>query len=460
MLYRVIISNFTSFADDCEFNMFPNPKRETFSGHVYENGPLQVLKSSAVYGANGSGKTNFIQALSVLRNFAVKDVRGEKVTEEFSSWYKANRFRLPVADEEKPIGFLAEFGHGGKAYIYFIEIGAKGVMTEKLILTCQDSKKKHVEIYSREGSVIKFLRKKNTAGLKDVFTRQIKERPFSTLLALEGGMHLLDDDDVKNAYLWFRDYLSVVQVSRRVSGLLNALHDNENLSRFVSDVFTRIGLGVKDVRVRDRDFNDVNVKEMMDIVGQKDLNILDKDPSLSMSLFHRDIVDVPSFSLNTVDGKHIIRDFVFSQLGRDGYVGDMELEVQSKGTVRLLSLMPALYNVIRAEKTIVIDEIENSIHPMLIRRLIQLFGESASKGQLIFSTHETSLLDQQELLRPDEVWLIEKKDGCSNMYSLNDFKIHKTLSLEKGYLDGRFGAIPFIGDLKLLTDGPEGTEVQ
>ena len=103
-------------------------------------------------------------------------------------------------------------------------------------------------------------------------------------------------------------------------------------------------------------------------------------------------------------------------------------------------------------KTIVIDEIDNSIHPILIKGLIKFFGNSNSNGQLIFTTHETALLNQQELLRPDEVWMIEKKCGVSNMYSLNDFKIQKTFSLENGYLDGRFGAIPFLGSIDILKD--------
>lgn len=128
----------------------------------------------------------------------------------------------------------------------------------------------------------------------------------------------------------------------------------------------------------------------------------------------------------------------------------MECGTQSTGTLRLLTLVPAIYYAIYRHKTIVVDEIDNSIHPILIKELIKLFENSDSNGQLIFTTHETALLNQQELLRPDEVWMIEKKWGVSNMYSLNDFKIHKTLSLENGYLDGRFGAIPFLGSVDIL----------
>ena len=86
--------------------------------------------------------------------------------------------------------------------------------------------------------------------------------------------------------------------------------------------------------------------------------------------------------------------------------------------------------------------------PILIKHLIKFFGNSETNGQLIFTTHETPLLNQQELLRADEVWFTEKKSGETQMYSLNDFKYHKSLSVENGYLDGRFGAIPFLGSFE------------
>ena len=160
----------------------------------------------------------------------------------------------------------------------------------------------------------------------------------------------------------------------------------------------------------------------------------------------------PLLTITEEDGVRTVKELLFHQLGIGGYVGTMECEAQSSGTLRLLTLVPAIYYAIYEGKTIVIDEIDNSIHPILIKGLIKFFGNSNSNGQLIFTTHETALLNQQELLRPDEVWMIEKKCGVSNMYSLNDFKIHKTLSLENGYLDGRFGAIPFLGSIDILKD--------
>jgi AAA15 family ATPase/GTPase len=82
--------------------------------------------------------------------------------------------------------------------------------------------------------------------------------------------------------------------------------------------------------------------------------------------------------------------------------------------------------------------------------LIRFYADSKSNGQLIFTTHTTKLLNQQELVRPDEIWLTEKSDGNTKLYSLNDFKLHHTLNIENGYLDGRYGAVPAIEELSVL----------
>ena len=101
----------------------------------------------------------------------------------------------------------------------------------------------------------------------------------------------------------------------------------------------------------------------------------------------------------------------------------MKINAQSDGTVRLLTLIPALYGAMFDGKTIFIDEIDYSVHPNLIFNLLKFYANHPTDGQLIFTTHNTHLLKQQELLRPDEVWLTEKEEGNTRMYSLNDFKL-------------------------------------
>ena len=97
---------------------------------------------------------------------------------------------------------------------------------------------------------------------------------------------------------------------------------------------------------------------------------------------------------------------------------------------------------------VVIDEIENSMHPTLIYQLLKYIFNRESKGQLICTTHLTLLQDQQELLRPDELWKVEKFNGSSEMTSFNDYKIHNTMNIRKGYEEGRYGGVPQISDIE------------
>ena len=130
---------------------------------------------------------------------------------------------------------------------------------------------------------------------------------------------------------------------------------------------------------------------------------------------------------------------------------DFNLGQESDGTRRLIDYIPAFQGIINDNKVYVIDEIERSIHPMTIKEIMtKLALDENVKGQLIFSTHESNLLDQS-IFRADEIWFAQKDfDGSSKIYSLSDFKIHNTINIENGYLKGRFGGIPFLGNLKDL----------
>lgn len=153
-----------------------------------------------------------------------------------------------------------------------------------------------------------------------------------------------------------------------------------------------------------------------------------------------------SFEKNK-QGEQIVKQLLFKHLGINGFEANMEMASQSDGTARIINLIPAFYRLEKEPVVFFIDEIENSIHPLLMVKLIKYFSESTTQGQLIYTTHEPELLNQQEILRPDEIWFTEKQEGQTKLYSLNDFKEHNTINIKNGYLDGRYGAIPFIGNL-------------
>ena len=127
---------------------------------------------------------------------------------------------------------------------------------------------------------------------------------------------------------------------------------------------------------------------------------------------------------------------------------EFDLYEESDGTNRLFELTPAFHDLIFGDRVVIIDELERSMHPILAKQLLQLFlNKSKTKSQLLFTTHECNLLDQN-LLRQDEIWFVEKRsDGSSDFYPLSDFSERYDKDIKKGYLQGRYGAIPFMANL-------------
>jgi len=139
-------------------------------------------------------------------------------------------------------------------------------------------------------------------------------------------------------------------------------------------------------------------------------------------------------------------------LSEDGKLIDFSLNEESEGTQRLIHLLPSLFLLKQdSEKVVFLDELDRRLHPQLSRRFVEVeLGCRNKNNQLIFTTHDTNLLDL-DLLRRDEIWFVEKnQQGSSSCYSLAEFKIRPDLKIERGYLNGRFGAIPFFGNIESL----------
>ena len=440
MLYRVIVNNYKSFAEEQQFDMFPNPKRENFPCHVLKSKQnIPVLKECAIYGANGSGKSNFIKLLQFLKDFVTEDMFS---LQKLNNWYHINRFKLPIAKNNTPIEILIEFGINEIVYIYSLSIDDKGVKEEKLYLSGKGYNEE-VLVFSRNYSDIEFTITHISPEIENIFKRQLSSNPAASVLGINGTLRLIDNEIINNAYTWFDKNLKIVSFNRQIPWLIELFKANDELLKFVNKVFTNIGLGINSLEIKESNIND-----WIENHKQEDSNKINKVLETGNHYLSKISDSVPIFSIHAEEGMQTVREFIFNQIGINGYVGEMETIDQSTGTCRLLTLLPALYDAINEEATVFVDEIDNGIHPVLIKKLLLYFGNMSSKGQLIYTTHETALLDQQHLLRADEVWLTEKISGVTKMYSLNIFKIHKTISIENGYLEGRYGAIPFLGNLE------------
>lgn len=441
MLLRVIIKNFLSFKDIVQFDMFPNAKRTSNWEHVYQYLDVSVLKQAAIYGSNGAGKSNLIKSLSFIKDFVLNKDFLDKT--EIDKYF----YSLLPEPEDEPIEIAIEFiAKNNQAYIYKIAISKSGIEDESLYIS-HLGKAKNDWVYKRVLNQVKFSFK-TPRDIKDLVNRLIERNPRSSFLALNHEFPAIIDHHISESFSWFNDSLVVIGTNSTIPTLIDMMRCNGSLRSFTQEMLRNLCLGISGLDIETEEADEWISKHASEI-PEKALDSLKEDEVIARMENERQALTIFS-----EEGVKKIGRFVFNQFGPNGYVGKMDIAAQSDGTVRLLTLLPAIYDAIKNGKTIVIDEINYKMHPSLILGLVEYFSKNKeTNGQLIFTTHETSLMEEKQLLRNDEIWFVDKKNGMSMLYSLNDFKLHHSLSVRNGYLDGRFGAKPCIEDLITIMHG-------
>ena len=436
MILRVILQNFLSFNDEVEFDMFPNMKRTTLSNHITMlDGKLPVLKMAAIYGSNGAGKSNLLKGINFLKAIATD--------KNFLSNEQVGRYMFALKENagDKPIELTIEFAtKSGIPFIYSVEIAKKGITFETLQVSGLGVKENR-NVFTRKDGVVEYSLAPSTE-ISNMVLGWIEKNPFASLLTINNDMPVLGDENISIAHQWFEDELTIIGLHSFNPALIGIFKNNEDINKFASRLFKVIDLGIDGVTVETENFEDW--------VSTHDVSNLPMDKLREMrSGVLSEVVDFRNTrAISVENGVQKISQMMFRQFGENGFSKEMDIQAQSDGTVRLLSLVPAFYAAMQSGKTVIIDELDHSIHPHLVRELVRYFSTRDTNGQLIFTTHQTCLLNQ-DFLRTDEVWMVEKKNGGSHMYSLNDFKIHNTINIENGYMEGRYGAIPFIGELNM-----------
>jgi AAA15 family ATPase/GTPase len=413
--------------------MFPNIKREKFQHHIHRNMAVPLLKQAAIYGANGSGKSNFIKAIDFIRGFLTH--------ENFLKLVDLDDYVFQLTKEKShTISFSIEFFHKNKYYIYDVEIDKKGV-SEKLSIS-GIGKADDQLIFNRKESTIEsdYLQNKNAVE------QMLQLNPIVSLLPLNERFPIMNNDDINKVYDWFLNKLVIVSIKSTIPALIGLMSSNSGLLSFANSVFENTGIGISSLKIKNTSFDKwIGDKKNADILKE----LVENNPQQQNINISQMVNDRNAFHISIQKEVRTVQEFIFGQAGQGNYHKEMKISAQSDGTVRLLTLIPTFYGAMFEHKTICIDEIDNSIHPNLMFELLKFYANNKSNGQLIFTTHTTKLLNQQELVRPDEIWLTEKSEGNTKMYSLNDFKLHNTLNIENGYLDGRYGAVPVIDEMNV-----------
>lgn len=431
MLLRVTIQNMLSFYNKITFDMFPNPKREGFINHINTDEKIPLLRHALIYGANGSGKSNFVKVLNFLKTFVT--------TENFLDNIEINDYFFQlVRSNKEPMKVEIEFSTNGKYYIYAFEItrSQKNNIKEYLKLSGLGENDDKI-IFERDGNDI------IPTTNKELSTKLLKNNPLSSIIPLNQKYPIINNDEINKVYKWFLSELSIITINSQIPFLIDMMSKNNQLFDFSNKLLSELNitdsLKISETPIDKWLANKNNLSEIQQILSKT--HVTDNS---GVSAFSN---NRNNFNIILKNGEQIVQEFLFEQIGIAGYKKKMNIESQSDGTVRLLTLIPAIYNVTRG-KVVIVDEIENSMHPTLIYQLLKYIFNRESKGQLICTTHLTLLQNQQELLRPDELWKVEKQNGSSAMSSFNDYKIHNTMNIRKGYEEGRYGGIPQISEIE------------
>ena len=442
MLINFSVENFRSFGSEQTFNLVASKSQK---GHEHHCVPIpstdeRALRTAVIYGANAAGKSNVVRAMGFAQDLIVNGTGPSKRI-------SLQQFRF-TNDPARASSFEFRFMLGNRIYVYGFDITKDEVAEEWLEAT--NDKGREVEVFHRKDKRVTFgdlkrFEQTSTASIDALKALEtLGVRPNQLLLNKIVDLDPERRGELLNSVVfWFSECLSIIPPEASFGPILEYLDNDIGFRTFAGEFLSSIGTGIGDLTVEN---NKIPADRLPKSIIESLQSLREKDASavavgLGMSLY-----------LDPDDPSTVIRRNLASKRSIDGSDYTLAFDEESDGTQRFLHLLPALYHLKTRCKVFVIDELDRSLHPVLAHALLKFFVDSCPGAcqQLIVTTHETHLLDQ-ELLRRDEVWFAEKDaQQQTHLYSLSELKIRNDLRIQRSYLQGRFGAIPFVGGLEKL----------
>jgi uncharacterized protein len=446
MIVSFSVENFRSFAAEETLNLVASNKITGLESHTVPipGSNEHLLRTAVLYGANGAGKSNLFKALEYIRNLALN-------SREKKSGTGREPFRLGE-DAEKPSCFDLCFIAEDKLYRYGFKVDDHHIVEEWLVRKEGNREKDLFErVTNKRGKVV--IETKGIKGAKLSALATVGGPPNQTFLATIRAMLTAPDygDELSRVLGWFENSLTLIRPDLPFIPLGQFLTQDNEFLQFAGEFLKASSTGVDHLNVAKKELTEDQLRSLLPEEFVSDIfNDLQEEGVAVISLGEGSEVIV----------EHASEDHYFhitiqaAHEHKTGRVISFKLSEESDGTQRLLQLIPALHHLRTCGGVYVIDEIDRSMHPMLTWKFLEFFLKccEGERRQIIVTTHESNLLDL-ELLRRDEIWFAEKDNtGATRIYSLAEFKIRKDLEVRKHYLQGRFGAVPFLGSLDRLLE--------
>ncbi|MBP7459928.1 MAG: ATP-binding protein [Candidatus Delongbacteria bacterium] len=422
MLIQFTVGNYLSIKEPMTLSMLASSITELVAENTFDFGRIRFLNSAAIYGANASGKSNIVSAMRFMKWM----VFGFFKTSTIDTPIPVTRFKLSSEMDDQPALFEIQFIHRNIRYRYGFELDEAKIHSEWLF---RSMAKREAKMFVRENDSIDLGNLfKEGKGLIDKTRSNVLFLSVTTQFNGEISGNIMD---------WFSSF-------NTISGLNDQEYGKFTRKKILDNDYKNKILNF--LTIADLDIHDV------DLVKER----ISKDeipPDL------KKIVDRTAFNTGEYAGVEVEQLFsIHNRFDKSKNIADRirwDFNIfESEGTKKTLSLSGPFIDTLENGRILIIDELEARLHPLITRNLIRMFHSSVTNphhAQLIFVTHDTSLLSNK-MFRRDQIWFVEKnKIGASRLFSLVDYrwhkgKVRKDASYEKDYILGKYGAIPFIAE--------------
>ena len=404
MICKFSVENFKAFAEKVELDFFANGNIKRFDYNYIPVGEKNILKTIGFYGPNNTGKTCILYALRCLRSLMLNEPHDNFVN-AFANKGDVTSFSVEYCIEERFYTYSVEYNNKTRQY-----------MREKLILkSYQEESISNTRIFERSGSAL--IWKNITTDLKNANLYKV----FSTTLPF---MIVFDDaaneivNQAKKDYLTFADSLVLLRMDRPldISKTIDLMQNNPKARKFIKEFVKNCDLHIDDFGFEDYVVSDTNIEEEL-----------------------RAAMNNPSFAKEMLKfySKH------------NGYRVP-SVFFDSIGTMKLIALSGFIYDALNKGKTLIVDEIDSSLHHIITKSIVAMFNNMLNtKAQLIFTTHDVLLLDLKEMFRKDQIWLVDiLNQSSSKVCRMTEYTarsengIRGDEDITEYYLKGQFGSIP------------------
>lgn len=414
MLVEFRVENFRSLREEQVLSLVASKDKTLQDTHTVSTGlkaAPNVLRSAAIYGANACGKSNLIKALQYMRGVVVESATVMQPGQAFA----VQPFRLDQQSAKEPTVFEVTFIIDGVRYQYGFSMTPQRIVSEHLLVYKSFKPQRWFERrYSTQTGKDIYEFGPGLKGSKNLWEGATRSNALFLSMAAQ-----LNSETLRPIFDWFVNGLVIFNEQAQLSphASIQMLQQAEG-RRQICEFLSAADISIEDIEVVTR-----------------------KVPGQAV---HFDLVAGKTEIRNEEVEEHQLRFSHVTEQGRAIF----DLMDESNGTRNLLFLAGPVLDILRKGITLVIDELDTSLHTLLVRELVRMFHRpqvNTGGAQLIFTTHDTSLLDAAGLFRRDQVWFVEKDaDQASELVSLSEFSPRKNEALERGYLIGRYGGIPFL----------------